>query len=136
MILIPFTPKSGDAATISDGKAALETDKPWISDTLQVTVPSGAASNHIIPGRDCSHAVDLVWAGRVAVAHSLQDVASMTANNVGITVALTRGQQAAQDEVTAFAVANKVLSVKRSTNQCISCACKVAFVSGALLVIG
>ena len=54
----------------------------------------------------------------------------------GLTVALTRGDAAARDEVEAYAIATKLLSVKRSEKQCISCACKVAHVSSALLVIG
>jgi hypothetical protein len=92
------------------------------------------ASNHIIPGQDCTHAVELVWAGRVGAAHSAQEVATMT-NGGGLTVALTRGVAAARNEVEAYAIANKLLSVKRGEKQCISCACKLAHVSSALLVI-
>jgi hypothetical protein len=99
-------------------------------------------SNHIIQGKDCNHGPDLIWRGRVKVAHSLEDaqglpgVRSLTGTNEGITVALTRGNARGVEEVQAFVVTEKILAVRRGEKQCISCACRLAQVVKALLVYG
>jgi len=113
-----------------------EHDIPW---TAAPFTPNSESlpRNHVIPGKDCNHGAELLWAGRVQIAHSMMEVITFLGQgDEQITVALTRGDEMARDEVETYAVAQKILSVKRSSNQCISCICKLAHVVGALLVIG
>jgi hypothetical protein len=53
-----------------------------------------------------------------------------------VTVALTHGDERAREEVEQYAVVHKILAVKRSKDQCISCICQLAHVVGAMVVIG
>jgi hypothetical protein len=69
------------------------------------------------------------------VAHSLKEVEEQIAGNGGITVALTLGAEAARSEVEAYAIQEKILSVKRADEQCIYCAYRLAHATCALLVV-
>jgi hypothetical protein len=130
----------GHAVSVSEKDSSRsDMSKPWITGTVQI--PSGFSTdlpNHIIPARDCNHGAELVWGGRVNLAHSLQEVVSYLGDNstsITITVALTLGNIDAQAEIVAYVTSSKILSVKRSEKQCISCACKVAHITSAVLVI-
>ena len=70
------------------------------------------------------------------MAHSLKEVKERIADNGGITVALTRGAEAARSEVEAYAVREMILSVKRADEECIYCAYRLAHATCALLVVG
>lgn len=127
------TSSSGENGAASKANE-LETSKPWTPGPFQPVLET-ALRNHVIPGSECNHGADLVWAGRVQVAHSMDELVDHLKRETQLTVALTRGDEAARREVEAYAVAERIVSVRRHDSQCISCACKVAHVTSALLVI-
>jgi len=90
----------------------------------------------IISGTDCNHGPSMRKMCRVRVAYSLADVQRCTAQGMGLTVALTQFHARARDEVETRARILAVLTVNRSEKMCTSCAVKLGWAVGALLVIG
>jgi len=85
---------------------------------------------------ECAHkGVTKPFAARVRLAHSIADVERNTAENDGLTVALTFGAAGARDELVSWAVQRRVLTIVSPENQCVSCAVALGRAIGALLVV-
>lgn len=127
--------KNQEVTKSSDStQAPIQATPTWtLSSAPATSIP--ATSQHVIPGKPCNHGPTLHYTGRIKLVSSLSALTTAIQDHKSLAVTTTFNNAPAIAEVLDYVGKERILSVRRTEEQCVACAVKLAHAVGALVVV-